>query len=101
MKYGKNIIDNEYPQARLANMVIHLYAMLAVISRTTSILNDEKIDDKKKEYCFNLAEHSLKRSRHIFVANLKGMTKNIDKVEKAISDQVAENGGYGLDIINY
>jgi hypothetical protein len=29
------------------------------------------------------------------------MTKNIDKVEKQISDQVAENGGYGLDIIDF
>ncbi len=101
MKHGKNIIDNEFPQKRLANMVIQLYVSLAVISRTTAILNDEKIDDKKKEYSFNLAEHSLRRARHEFVANLKGMTKNIDKVEKQISDQVAENGGYGLDIIDF
>lgn len=101
MKYGKKIIDNEYPQKRLADMTIQLYVALAVMSRTTSILNDEKIDDKKKEYCFNLAEHSLRRCRHEFVANLKGMTKNIDKIEKQISDQVAENGGYGLDIIDY
>jgi acyl-CoA dehydrogenase family protein 9 len=101
MKYGKNIIDNEFPQARLADMTIQLYVALAVMSRTTSILNNEKIDEKQKEYCFNMAEHSLRRCRHEFVANLKGMTKNIDKIEKQISDQVAENGGYGLDIIDF
>lgn len=101
MKYGKNIIENEFPQKRLANMTIQLYVMLAVISRTTSILNNEKIDDKKKEYCFDLAQHSLRRAKHEFVANLKEMTKNIDKVEKRLSDAVAENGGYGLDIIDF
>lgn len=101
MKYGKDIINNEYPQKRLADMTIQLYVMLAVISRTTSILEDDAIDEKKKEYCFNLAEHSLRRARHVFIASLKGMNKNMDKTEKKISDQVAENGGYGLDIIDF
>ncbi len=101
MKYGKNIIGNEYPQKRLANMSIQLYVMIAVISRTTSILNDEKIDEEKKEYCFNLAQHSLRRAKHVFVSNLKEMSKNSDKIEKALSDQVAKNGGYGLDIIDF
>lgn len=101
MKYGKSIIENEYPQKRLANMSIQLYVFLAVISRTTSILNDEKIDDEQKEYCFNLAQHSLRRAKHEFISNLKGMSKNIDKTEIAISDQVAKNGGYGLDIIDF
>ena len=84
MKYGKNIIENEFPQKRLANMTIQLYVMLAVISRTTAILNSEKVDEKKKEYCFDLAQHSLRRAKHEFVANLKEMTKNIDKVEKRL-----------------
>ncbi|MEC7276225.1 MAG: acyl-CoA dehydrogenase family protein [Bdellovibrionota bacterium] len=101
MKYGKNIIENEFPQKRLANMTIQLYVMLAVISRTTAILNSEKVDEKKKEYCFDLAQHSLRRAKHEFVANLKEMTKNIDKVEKRLSDAVSENGGYGLDIIDF
>ncbi len=101
MKYGKNIIGNEHPQKRLANMAIQLYVMIAVISRTTSILNDEKIDEEKKEYCYNLAQHSLRRAKHVFVSNLKEMTKNADKIEKKLSDQVAKNGGYGLDIIDF
>lgn len=101
MKYGKNIIDNEFPQKRLANMAIQLYVSLAVMSRTTSILNNEEIDDKKKDYCLNLAEHSLRRSRHEFVANHKAMSKNIDHIEKKLSEQVSENGGYGLDIIDF
>ena len=101
MKYGKKIIDNELPQKRLANMSIQLYVMLAVISRTTAILNDSEIDDKKKEYCYNLAIHSLRTAKHEFIANLKEMSKNIDKTVEAISEGVCDNDGYGLEIIDF
>lgn len=101
MKYGKNIIHHELPQKRIANMAIHLYVMAAVISRTTSILNDEKIEQSKKDYVLNLAKISLKHSRKEFVSNLKGMNRNDDKVIAEASKQVCELGGYGLDIIEF
>lgn len=100
MKYGKNIIGNELPQRRIANMAIELYAMIAVLSRTTSILNDENASDEKKTYCLNLAELALKRSRHQFVSNLKEMTKNTDKMIKEVAKQVSKQEGYGLDILD-
>tara|TARA_R110002072_G_scaffold276051_1_gene437442 strand:+ start:185681 stop:187447 length:1767 start_codon:yes stop_codon:yes gene_type:complete len=101
MKYGKKIIDNELPQKRLADMSIQLYVMLSVLSRTTSILNDEKISDEKKDYCHNLALLSLKNAKYEFIKNLKGMNKNNDKVIEKLSQQVCENKGYGLDIIDF
>lgn len=101
MKYGKNIIGNEMPQKRIANMTIQLYVMVSVLSRTTSILNDEEIGDDKKEYCLGLAELSLKRAQHEFISNLKEMTRNQDKLIEKVSNIVSENEGYGLDIIDY
>ena len=101
IKYGKKIIDHELPQQRLANMAIHLYAMVSVISRTTAILNDEKIPQDKKDYCLNLSEYALRYSKHHFVSNLKGMNKNIDKTIQSISDSVSDYDGYGLDIIDF
>jgi acyl-CoA dehydrogenase family protein 9 len=100
MKYGKNIIGNELPQRRIANMAIELYSMVAVISRTTSILNDEKASEEKKKYCLNLAELSLKRSQRAFVANSKEMTKNTDKIIKEVAAQVSKQASYGLDILD-
>ena len=47
-KYGKKIVDHELPQKRLADMVIQLYVMVSLLSRTTRILEDESIDEKKK-----------------------------------------------------
>ena len=101
IKYGKNIIGNEFPQGRIANMTIELYVMLALLSRTTSILNDSSVDQAKKDYVSKLCKLSFSDSRRRFVSNLKGMTKNKDKMIKEISEMVVQNGGYGLDIIDY
>tara|TARA_R110000868_G_scaffold14304_2_gene66501 strand:+ start:448 stop:2232 length:1785 start_codon:yes stop_codon:yes gene_type:complete len=101
IKYGKNIIGNEFPQGRIANMTIELYVMLSLLSRTTSILNSSDVDQKKKDYVTKMCKLGFHDSRRRFVSNLKGMTKNKDKMIKEISEMVVENGGYGLDIIDY
>jgi acyl-CoA dehydrogenase family member 9 len=101
MKFGKKIIDNELPQKRLADMAIHLYVMVAVMSRTTLILNDEKIPQEKKDYCLLLAKQSLRKSQKTFIENLKAMSKNSDKDVESLAKKVGEYGGYGLDIIDF
>jgi acyl-CoA dehydrogenase family protein 9 len=103
MKYGKEIIGNELPQGKIANMSIQLYVMVAVLSRGTSILNNKDIDQKEKDYCINLVKLSFEMARDEFVSNLKCMSgeKNKDKLTISISDSVCEKDGYGLDIIDF
>lgn len=101
IKYGKKIIDHELPQKRISDMVIDLYVMVAVLSRTTSILEDDSIDEKKKDYVKNLAMMSLNRARRSFVASLKGMSKNHDKLVVKICDYLAESKRYDLDIVDF
>jgi acyl-CoA dehydrogenase family protein 9 len=101
IKYGKKIIHHELPQQRLANMALELYAILAVLSRTTYILNQDSIDDKQKEYVMSLTNIVFADARRKFVTNLKGMTNNVDKDVKIASDHIAEHDGYNLDIIDY
>ncbi|TNE95499.1 MAG: acyl-CoA dehydrogenase [Deltaproteobacteria bacterium] len=101
IKYGKNIIGNEYPQGRIADMAIELYVQLAVIARTTSILNNDSIEQDKKDYCLKMAKLALRDSRWRSVAAMKGMTKNLDKTVKEVSDLACKFEGYGLDIIDF
>jgi acyl-CoA dehydrogenase family member 9 len=101
MKYGKKIIDHELPQGRLANMAIDLYVMLALLSRTTSILNKEEVPQKKKDYVMSLTKIIFDETRHHFMANYKDMTRHVDKHIVAAAAHVSESGGYGLDIIDY
>lgn len=101
IKFGKKIIDREMVQGRLSNMAIELYVILSVISRTTSILNDEKIPQDKKDYVLKLTKIICKESRQNFISNLKGMNSNSDSEIREVSDYVCKYDGYGLDITEY
>jgi acyl-CoA dehydrogenase family protein 9 len=71
IKYGKKIIDNELPQGRLADMVIDLYVMVAVISRTTAILNSSKATQDQKDYVLRMTKQICKDARRRFARNAK------------------------------
>jgi acyl-CoA dehydrogenase family protein 9 len=101
IKYGKKIVDNELPQARLAEMAIELYVQLSVISRTTSILNNSKATSDQKDYTLKLSKLILRDSRKKFERNHRSMTKNLDKTITKVSEHIVKNGGYGLDIIDF
>ena len=101
IKYGKSIIHHELPQKRLADMTIELYVMLATMSRTTAILNDEKVSQEKKDYVLNLGLIALREARANFVTSLKAMTVNDDKRIIETSKQVCDFDGYGLDILDF
>lgn len=101
MKYGKKIIDNELPQGRLAEMSMELYAILATLSRTTSILNNSEVSKEQKDYVLNLCKYVSYDSGKKVKKHLKAMSKNNDSAIIKISEQVLKNGGYGFDIIDY
>lgn len=101
MKYGKKIVDNELPQGRLAEMSMELYAILATLSRTTSILNNSEVSKEQKDYVLNLCKYVSYDSGKKIKKHLKAMSKNNDSAVIKISEQVLKNGGYGFDIIDY
>jgi acyl-CoA dehydrogenase family protein 9 len=101
IKYGKKIVDNELPQGRLADMVIELYVMIAVISRTTSILNSTKANQEQKDYVLRMTKIICNDSGRKIRRNLKAMDKNNDKAVAKISESVVKFGGYGLEIIDF
>ena len=101
IKYGKNIVDNELPQGRLADMVIQLYVTLAVISRTTSILNNSKVSAEQKDYVLRLTKIICREARIQFQHAHRNMTKNQDKSLAKVAEHMVNVGGYGLDIIDF
>lgn len=101
MKLGKNIIGNELAQMRIANMVIELYVMLSVLSRTTSILNNAEISASDKEYVTQLTEVICRDARQNFTRNYKRLSSSYDRLIPKVSKHVVEREGYGLDITNF
>lgn len=99
IKNGKNIIGNQFPQERIANMCIELYVSACILSRTTMLLQSTDISEKDKKYYLKIAKLALKKSRGKFTANLKKMKDNQDDIIKDISNETVDNKIYNLDII--
>jgi acyl-CoA dehydrogenase family protein 9 len=95
-KHGKKVVDREYQQERLADVLIELYAQLATLSRVTSAI--EKKGEGKAAGEIEIARWFCHQSKHRIVANLKALDRNRDAETTAISDRVYEAGGYPYDL---
>jgi len=100
-KHGKKVIEKEYQQERLANIVMDLYACLAVLSRATLAL--EKRGREKTQEEVRLARAFVQSAKYRIVGQLKEMDRNVsdsgesrDALHTAISDSAYSRLGYGF-----
>jgi acyl-CoA dehydrogenase family member 9 len=92
MKYGKNIIQKQIIQTRLAEAMIYLYGMIAVLSRTNKCINEKSADKCKKQilYCNSFCNSAWRVVRR----NLLMVDKNDDVSTLRISDILKEDEQY-------
>lgn len=95
-KHGKRVVEKEYQQERLANVVIDLYAMIACLSRATSSLHERGEEKTRGEV--DTVRWFWGEAKHRVVANLKALEKNRDRETTAVSDRVYAAGGYPFDL---
>jgi hypothetical protein len=95
-KHGKKVLDREYQHERLADVVIDLYAQIAVLSRVTASI--AKKGEEKAAGEIEIARWFCHHALHRMVGNLKGLERNRDGLTTAISDRVYEFGGYPYDL---
>jgi acyl-CoA dehydrogenase family protein 9 len=100
-KHGKAIVEREYQQERLANVIIELYAGLSVLSRVTAAIAEKGPGKAAEE--IRIARAFIRESRHRIVGNLKEIDKNLKEPEAgrdadltAISDTVYQASGYAF-----
>ncbi|KAA3614615.1 MAG: acyl-CoA dehydrogenase [Calditrichaeota bacterium] len=95
MKYGKKIIYKQFILQRIANMVINLFGMAAVISRVdTRVKQGKSIEHDlplAKLYCNMAASRVRREARYV--------TRNHDKQRTQISEMICENGKYPIDML--
>jgi acyl-CoA dehydrogenase family protein 9 len=95
-RHGKEILQREYQQERLANAVIDLYACLAALSRATAAVvrgGEEKAADELR-----VARAFVHDARYRIVGNLKRIDQNRDGETTAISSRAYEKLAYGFDL---
>lgn len=95
-KHGKKVVDQEYQQERLADVLIDLYAQIAILSRVTSSI--QKRGEEKAKGEVEMARWFCSHAKHRMVGNLKALEKNQDRRTTVISDLVYEAGGYPYDL---
>ncbi len=93
-KYGKGVIQKQYHQDRLANVVIDLYASLAVLSRATSAIDRHGAAKAGEE--IRLAKAFVRGAKYRMVGHLKEMDKNRDAEQTAISETAYGSLGYAF-----
>ncbi len=102
-RYGKQILERQYQQERLANVAVDLYTSLAVLSRATSSLRRQRPESTEE---VRLARSFVQSAKYRIVGELKEMEKNRDRglaaardgERSAIAETAYSSPGYRFDL---
>ncbi len=96
-RHGKDIAEMQYTQKRAADVAIDLYAVAAVISRTTRAIERRGEEGARRE--IDLATVFVGAARRRLADNIASFDENDDELRKAIAQKTCADGGYPLDVI--
>jgi alkylation response protein AidB-like acyl-CoA dehydrogenase len=88
-RHGRDIIHRQLATARLADMMIHLYVLAAVLSRVT--LSIEKNGAAKAAHEVMIAQAFAERARRV-------VKQNVDEIEENRDDQVKSLADHAFDL---
>ena len=102
-RFGKNVLEREYQQERIANVAVDLYASLAVLSRASSAVRS--IGAEKAAPEIRVARAFVQSAKYRIVGELKEMEKNRDReraserdaLRSEIADAACSGAGYRFD----
>ncbi len=94
-RYGKKIVDAQLPTRRLADVMIDLFALAAMLARVSTRLEDhgEAAVAVEREILRTFARQARRRVD----AALAGIDENEDAGVDALASHVLETGRYGWD----
>lgn len=96
-KHGKNIAEMQYTQKRIADIAIDLYAIAAVLARTTKAIERRGEEGAKRE--IDLTTIFVAMAEQRLAANNLAFEKNDDELRKAVADRAYNDGGYPFDVV--
>jgi alkylation response protein AidB-like acyl-CoA dehydrogenase len=96
-RHGKRIIDRQFATARMADMMIHLYVLAAVLSRVTSSIQDNGA--AKAAFEIKIAQAFASRTKRLISHTVSEIDENTDDQIKEIAVQAFELEKFGWDTI--
>lgn len=95
--HGKKIIGHQFATARIADIMIHMYVLAAVLSRVTSSIERNGAQTAAQE--IKIAQAFASRTARLVRNNIEEIEDNADGQVKAIADQAFELEKFAWDTI--
>ncbi len=96
-KHGRNIIGKQFASRRLADIMIDLFVLSAVLSRVSTRLAEAPAAQVEREV--TIARAFAKQAELRMQQNFDRIDDNEDELIKALADHAVEKEGYGWDVI--
>jgi acyl-CoA dehydrogenase family protein 9 len=95
-KHGRNVVEMQYTQRRVADLAIDLYAIAACLARTTRAITRRGEEGARREIDFTRIFVGTAAVR--LARNVASMEENDDELRKAVATRTYVDGGYGFDV---
>jgi acyl-CoA dehydrogenase family protein 9 len=96
-KHGNQIHEMQYAQKRIADMAIDLYALVAVLARTTRAIEKRGEEGARREIDLTTIFVSAAEAR--LRDNAAAFDRNDDELRKAVASKTYSDNGYPFDVL--
>jgi len=96
-KHGREIAEMQYTQKRVADMAIDLYAIAAILSRTTRAIEKRGEEGARRE--IDLTTIFVAAAERRLEEQVRSFDKNDDELRKSVASRAYLDGGYPFDVI--
>jgi alkylation response protein AidB-like acyl-CoA dehydrogenase len=96
-RHGKAIVDKQFALRRIADILVDLFVLAAVLSRVNAALEAGGEQGAAREV--ELARVFARRVRGRIRGNLRRVDVNDDELVKSLADDAFEREGYGWDLL--
>jgi acyl-CoA dehydrogenase family protein 9 len=96
-KHGREIAEMQYTQKRVAEVAMDLYAIAAVLSRTTRAIEKRGEEGARRE--IDLTTIFVAAAERRLEEQVRSFDKNDDELRKSVASRAYLDGGYPFDVI--
>ena len=96
-RHGRQIVEKQFALRRIADILIDLFVLAAVMSRVNSALQSEGEEKSARE--FEVLRVFARRARGRIRGNLRRVDVNDDELVKSLADDAFDVEGYRWDLV--
>ncbi len=96
-RHGRNIIEKQFALRRIADILIDLFVLAAVLSRVNAAVEERGAEKAQRE--LEILKVFARRARSRIRGNFRRVDVNDDELVKSLADDAFEREGFGWDLL--